>query len=170
MLLLVVGYFQGKTPARPRRTTAQFWRLNLRVACDFRPRSCGHLSDPWDNDGQGDDGKIVPGCLLVSGGDPAKLLKFAETAFDEVPLGVELLVERVYLRVRNGLLGITATAPSAMKRRKTLFHSPNTSGRSRQGEPVRTIQSTPSTNIRLSRPEVQRLRSSSMMCADIRAH
>src|SRR5262249_9978391 len=39
-----------------------------------------------------------------------------------------------------------------LKRRKTLFHSPNTSGRSRQGEPVRTIQSTPSTNIRLFRP------------------
>lgn len=39
-----------------------------------------------------------------------------------------------------------------LKRRKTLFQSPNTSGRSRQGEPVRTIQRTPSTNIRLSRP------------------
>jgi hypothetical protein len=30
--------------------------------------------------------------------------------------------------------------------------SPNVSGRSRHGEPVRTIQSTPSTNILLSRP------------------
>jgi hypothetical protein len=39
-----------------------------------------------------------------------------------------------------------------LKRRNTLFHSPNTSGKSRQGEPVRTIQSTPSTNIRLSLP------------------
>src|SRR5271157_4327724 len=39
-----------------------------------------------------------------------------------------------------------------LKRLKTLFHSPNTSGRSRQGEPVRTIHNTPSTNIRLSRP------------------
>src|SRR6266481_236081 len=39
-----------------------------------------------------------------------------------------------------------------LKRRNTLFQSPNTSGRSRQGEPVRTIHSTPSTNIRLSRP------------------
>src|SRR5450631_4756747 len=39
-----------------------------------------------------------------------------------------------------------------LKRRNTLFQSPNASGRSRQGEPVRTIQSTPSTNIRLSRP------------------
>src|SRR5882672_11593195 len=39
-----------------------------------------------------------------------------------------------------------------LKRRKTLFHSPNASGRSRHGEPVRTIHKTPSTNIRLSRP------------------
>jgi hypothetical protein len=38
-----------------------------------------------------------------------------------------------------------------LKRRNTLFHSPNAAGRSRHGEPVRTIQSTP-TNIRLSRP------------------
>jgi hypothetical protein len=39
-----------------------------------------------------------------------------------------------------------------LKRRKTLFHAPKTSGRSRHGEPVRTIHSTPSTNMRLSRP------------------
>jgi hypothetical protein len=39
-----------------------------------------------------------------------------------------------------------------LKRRNTVFRSPNASGRSRQGEPVRTIQSTPSTNIRLCRP------------------
>jgi hypothetical protein len=35
-----------------------------------------------------------------------------------------------------------------LKRRKTLFHSPNASGRSRHGEPVRTIHKTHSTNIR----------------------
>src|SRR3954451_16725491 len=34
-----------------------------------------------------------------------------------------------------------------LKRRNTLFQSPNASGRSRQGEPVRTIHNTPSTNI-----------------------
>src|SRR5260370_35217544 len=39
-----------------------------------------------------------------------------------------------------------------LKRRKTLFHSPNASGRPRHGEPVRTIHNTPSTNIRVSRP------------------
>ncbi|CAO4184638.1 hypothetical protein CLBKND_04466 [Methylorubrum aminovorans] len=39
-----------------------------------------------------------------------------------------------------------------LKRRNTVFHWPNASGRSRQGEPVRTIHSAPSTNMRLSRP------------------
>src|SRR6202022_960982 len=39
-----------------------------------------------------------------------------------------------------------------LKRRKTRFQPPGGSGRARQGEPVRTIHSTPSTNIRLSRP------------------
>jgi hypothetical protein len=38
-----------------------------------------------------------------------------------------------------------------LKRRKTLFRSPNTSGRLRQGDPVHTIRNAPSTNIRLSR-------------------
>jgi hypothetical protein len=39
-----------------------------------------------------------------------------------------------------------------LNRRKALFQSPNASGKSRQGEPVRTIHNTPSTNMRLSRP------------------
>jgi hypothetical protein len=39
-----------------------------------------------------------------------------------------------------------------LKRRKTLFQSPNAPGRSRHGEPVLMIHSTPSTNIRLLRP------------------
>ena len=46
----------------------------------------------------------------------------------------------------------TFLALQRLKRRKTLFQSPNTLGRSRQGEPVRTIHSPPSTIIRLSRP------------------
>jgi hypothetical protein len=46
--------------------------------------------------------------------------------------------------------------------------APNTSGRSR--EPVRTIHSTPSTSIRLSRPDGPRLRSSPMMCGAISDH
>src|SRR5690606_32472972 len=57
-----------------------------------------------------------------------------------------------------------------LKRPKTLFHSPNTSGRSRQGEPVRTIHNTASTTMRLSRPDDPRVRSSPIICCDIRSH
>jgi hypothetical protein len=56
------------------------------------------------------------------------------------------------------------------KRRKALFYSPNTSGRSRQGDPVRTIHNTPSTNLRLFRPALLGLRSSPMIGGAIRAH
>ena len=42
--------------------------------------------------------------------------------------------------------------PLRLHRRNALFRSPNTSGRSRQGEPVRMIHGTPSTNIKLSHP------------------
>ena len=38
------------------------------------------------------------GSLLVSGGDAAELLKFAEAAFNEVPLFVKLLVKWLLLR------------------------------------------------------------------------
>lgn len=56
-----------------------------------------------------------------------------------------------------------------LKRRKALCQLPNTSGKSRQGEPVRTIQSTASTNMRLSGPDEPRVRSSPMMCGATRA-
>src|SRR6266404_999253 len=57
-----------------------------------------------------------------------------------------------------------------LKRRNTLFQSPNASGRSRQGEPVRTIQSTPSTNIRLSRPVEPFWSGRPMISGAIRSH
>src|ERR1700688_1839390 len=57
-----------------------------------------------------------------------------------------------------------------LKRRNTLFQSPNFSGRSRQGEPVRTIHSTPSTNIRLSRPVEPFWSGRPMISGAIRAH
>ena len=57
-----------------------------------------------------------------------------------------------------------------LNRRKALFQEPNTSGRSRQGEPVLTIHSTASTNIRLSRPDEPRVRSSPVTCRDILSH
>ena len=43
-------------------------------------------------------------------------------------------------------------------------------GKSRQGAPVRTIHSTPSTNIRLSRPVEPRLCGPPMIWPDIRSH
>lgn len=52
--------------------------------------------------------------------------------------------------------------------------SPNKRGgrweKIRHGDPVRTIHSAASTNIRLSRPDEPRVRSSPMMCRDIRSH
>jgi hypothetical protein len=57
-----------------------------------------------------------------------------------------------------------------LNRRKTLFHSPNTSGRSRQGAPVRTIQSTPSINIPLLRPVEPRWSGRPMIRPEIRSH
>ena len=57
-----------------------------------------------------------------------------------------------------------------LKRRNTLFQSPNVSGRSRHGEPVRTIQSTPSTNILLSRPVEPFWSGRPMISGAIRSH
>src|SRR3990170_3471353 len=57
-----------------------------------------------------------------------------------------------------------------LKRLKTLFHSPNASGRSRQGDPVRTIHSTPSTNIRLFRPVEPFWSGRPMISGAIRSH
>ena len=57
-----------------------------------------------------------------------------------------------------------------LKRRKTLFQSPNASGKSRQGEPVLTIHRTPSTNIRLSRPVEPLWSGRPMISGATRAH
>ena len=57
-----------------------------------------------------------------------------------------------------------------LKRRHTLFHAPNASGRSGQGEPVRTIHKTPSTNMRLSRPVEPRWSGLPMMSGAISSH
>ncbi|MGY3387447.1 transposase InsO family protein [Bradyrhizobium sp. USDA 3311] len=64
----------------------------------------------------------------------------------------------------------TPLALHRLKRRNTLFHSPNASGRSRQGEPVRTIHNTPSTNMRLSRPVEPRWSGRPMIKQEIRSH
>lgn len=57
-----------------------------------------------------------------------------------------------------------------LKRRNTEFHSPNASGRSRQGEPVRTIHRTPSTNMRLLRPVEPRWSGRPMISPEILPH
>lgn len=57
-----------------------------------------------------------------------------------------------------------------LKRRNTLFQSPNTSGGSRHGEPVRTIHNTPSTNMWLSRPVEPFWSDGPMISGAIRSH
>ena len=56
------------------------------------------------------------------------------------------------------------------KRRKTLFHAPNSGGRSRHGTPVRAIHSTASTNSRLSAPVRPRSPSFPWSNGSIRTH
>src|SRR5262245_23085993 len=56
-----------------------------------------------------------------------------------------------------------------LKRRNTLFHSPNTSGRSRHGEPVRAIHNTPSMNMRLFRPVEPRCSGRPMIRPEMRS-
>ena len=67
----------------------------------LRPRFCGHLSDPESDCGDSDYGEIVPCGLLIAGCNAAELLELAEAAFDEVSLGIEVLVERILLRARR---------------------------------------------------------------------
>jgi hypothetical protein len=65
------------------------------------------------------------------------------------------------------MIGLTLHRP---KRRNTLFRSPNASGRSRHGEPVRTNQSTPSINILLLRPVEPFWSGRAMISGAIRSH
>jgi hypothetical protein len=73
--------------------------------------------------------------------------------------------------IRHGFEDTLPTpSGSRLNRRKTPFDSPKTSGRSRQGAPVRTIQSTPSTNIRVLRPVEPRCPRRPMIRPQIRLH
>src|SRR5271155_3798589 len=72
--------------------------------------------------------------------------------------------------IASNILPQAPLALHRLKRRNTLFQSPNTSGRSRQGEPVRTIHRTPSTNIRLLRPVEPFWSGRPMISPDIRSH
>ena len=60
------------------------------------PRSCGRLPDPEDGCGEGDDGEVVPGGLLVAGSDAPELLEPAEAVLDQVAPLAERRVEREF--------------------------------------------------------------------------
>ena len=62
---------------------------------------CGHLPDPEHGCGDGDDGALVSGGFLEACGDTSEVLELGEAALDEVPLGVEMAVERVFLGARR---------------------------------------------------------------------
>jgi hypothetical protein len=59
-------------------------------------RFCGHLSEPQDDGGESDDGEVVARGFLEAGGDASELLELGEAAFDEMALGVEVAVERMF--------------------------------------------------------------------------
>jgi hypothetical protein len=64
----------------------------------------------------------------------------------------------------------TPLAAQRLNRRQTLFQWPKAAGRSRHGAPVRTSHSTPSTNMRLSRPVEPGASGRPRIRPDIRAH
>src|SRR5690606_34950232 len=107
----------------------------------------------------------------------AKGLIFSPFFAPEACWWARMMVESTIRYSKSGSSDIAAKTRHQMplwlqrlKRRKTLFQSPKSSGRSRQGDPVRTIHRTASTNMRLSRPEEPRVRASPIMCCDIRSH
>jgi hypothetical protein len=51
-----------------------------------------------DDCSEGDDGEVISGGLLEAGCDASELLELLEAAFDEMALGIEMLVERVFER------------------------------------------------------------------------
>ena len=85
-------------------------KLTSNGICNCNARQCGHLSQPEDYGGQGDDSEVVSGGLFVSGCDASKLFQLGETAFDEVTFGVSGFVERVFDGAR-WIVGMMATAP-----------------------------------------------------------
>ena len=59
------------------------------------PRSCGHLSQPQDYGGAGDDGEEVTSGRVEVCGDPSELLELSDATFDMLALGVEVGLDRV---------------------------------------------------------------------------
>ena len=72
--------------------------------------SCAQLSEPQNDCGEGDDGETVAGGLLMAGGHASELLQPGKAALDQVAPGIQVPVS-LDLLVRDGLFGMTATAP-----------------------------------------------------------
>jgi hypothetical protein len=66
-----------------------------------RPRWCGHLSQPQDDCGECDYGEIVSGGLFEARCDSSELFEFAEAAFDQMALGIEVLIKRMFFGARG---------------------------------------------------------------------
>ena len=66
--------------------------------------SCGQLSQPQDDSGQCHNGEVVPCGLLEASCDPSELLEPGDAALDEVTLGVEVRIKRMFLGAR-GIVG-----------------------------------------------------------------
>ena len=67
--------------------------------CQSSARPCGHSSHPNHAGRDGDEGCIGRDGLVVSGGNPAKVLDLVDEAFDEMAL---------FVHERLALDGITA--------------------------------------------------------------
>src|SRR3954468_8335956 len=71
----------------------------LRRPCSAR--RCGQLPEPEDDCSERDDGGVVARRLLVAGGDATELLELGKAALDQMPLLVEVAVERVLASARR---------------------------------------------------------------------
>jgi Helix-turn-helix domain len=67
------------------------------IAGGAQARWCGHLAQPQDYSCECDNGAIVSGGFFEARCHSAELLKLTEAAFDKVTLGIEVLVEGMFL-------------------------------------------------------------------------
>ena len=67
-------------------------------------RLCGQLPDPQDDIRDCDDSEIISCGFLEAGCNPAELFELRKAAFDEMSLGIEIFVERIFL-CAGGVVG-----------------------------------------------------------------
>ena len=67
----------------------------------MRARFCGQLSHPKCDGSDGDNRGVISRGLFIARSDASELLELAEAAFDEVSLGIEMFIERVFLGARR---------------------------------------------------------------------